>query len=830
MAGGLGLGVLVMLVLLVIQVLNNRRSSSENELVVVETPNQQGEPQNNQQTTLAQKPAVQTPPAQRTPAQRTPIAPSTAPRASVAGEPSGKPMIALDFILPEMNVAMVLRPSRLMDLPPMKLPGVQSLLRARGNDELVSAWSGLDLTVTLGIMDASSGSPNVLMVFVTRDSSSADALINGLVKPEDPLTISTNYQGKQYFVKGDGLTACHRWSDTVILLTPRSTLLRRVFRGEGGQMTELARQMSKTPADAELAMVLEVTEAIKSEFRPDGTGFGGNQLEMLVISEMVRSTQSLNASLMMLPDPHLRIKLDLTPNAPLDRVESSARAGLLKAQATLSQMLAQQWQRQLPREYEAQRQAQDMLVQAVRGAQVTTEGNSLVVTMDNFITMDELTSMIQRAASAALPGASSTGRPPRRPTLPLGNQFSDPPARGPEERAAQGSIAQERRPQPPRPGSPQPLPSRPSGIDQSGNGPKPRTNNGPVMEVAGPTLSRKFFRSEDYRGKVVLVDFWAIWCPYCLPEIPHMKEVYQKYHDQGFEIVGVSLDPEPRKVRTFIKEKGMPWPQIFFTRPNQRGWNSPLVKQCKVNSIPAMFLLDHEGRVITTKVRGAGRLEKAVQDALKQAKLATEANQQKITSNLQQIRLGILNHAQVNSGQPPIGIRNKDGELLASWRVQILPFIEQQDLYDQFEFSKPWDHPENKKLLDQMPSIFEHPEIKLPAGKTAILAVQGEGFYLDPAQQREGSTAPLDAISDGRSNTVVAVVAKATKAVEWTSPRDFTPDFRFSHMGLYVDAEGKVTLMMADGSLRRIPLKKLNRNIFKAMVTVNGGEQVALPE
>lgn len=132
------------------------------------------------------------------------------------------------------------------------------------------------------------------------------------------------------------------------------------------------------------------------------------------------------------------------------------------------------------------------------------------------------------------------------------------------------------------------------------------------------------------RGKVVLVDFWATWCKPCVAEIPHIVEVYQKYHDQGFEVVGISLEqaglrpgaPEAENTRKlaasrqklldFVAARGMPWPQYF----DGTGWKNPYTTEYGIRGIPRMFLLDQTGRVVTMDARGK-KLEAEVRRLLK---------------------------------------------------------------------------------------------------------------------------------------------------------------------------------------------------------------------
>lgn len=105
----------------------------------------------------------------------------------------------------------------------------------------------------------------------------------------------------------------------------------------------------------------------------------------------------------------------------------------------------------------------------------------------------------------------------------------------------------------------------------------------------------------EYRGKVVLIDFWAVWCGPCLGEIPRIKRVYEKYHDKGFEVIGVSLDEDEAALRAYIHENEMPWRHIF----DGQKWSGHLVEQYGVRSIPAPFLIDREGKVISVKARGS---------------------------------------------------------------------------------------------------------------------------------------------------------------------------------------------------------------------------------
>lgn len=114
-----------------------------------------------------------------------------------------------------------------------------------------------------------------------------------------------------------------------------------------------------------------------------------------------------------------------------------------------------------------------------------------------------------------------------------------------------------------------------------------------------------------YKGKVVLIDFWATWCGPCVAELPSVLKAYEKHHAKGFEIIGISLDSDQKKLETFVQQKHMTWPQYF----DGQGWQNKLAQQYGVNSIPATYLLDRQGKIIASGLRGEN-LETAIAAAL----------------------------------------------------------------------------------------------------------------------------------------------------------------------------------------------------------------------
>ncbi|MEQ8209332.1 MAG: TlpA disulfide reductase family protein [Lacipirellulaceae bacterium] len=127
---------------------------------------------------------------------------------------------------------------------------------------------------------------------------------------------------------------------------------------------------------------------------------------------------------------------------------------------------------------------------------------------------------------------------------------------------------------------------------------------GNEMEVFGTYLNGKKLDWKSYRGKVVLVDFWATWCGPCRGEIPSMKEMYSGYHDKGFEILGISLDDTAEDAQRYIKEEGITWRTLFPANEADRGWNNPMARYYGINGIPTAILIDKEGKVVHMNARG----------------------------------------------------------------------------------------------------------------------------------------------------------------------------------------------------------------------------------
>ncbi len=129
---------------------------------------------------------------------------------------------------------------------------------------------------------------------------------------------------------------------------------------------------------------------------------------------------------------------------------------------------------------------------------------------------------------------------------------------------------------------------------------------GMAPDISAATPDGKTMKLSDFRGKIVMIDFWASWCRPCRMENPNVLLAYKKYHPKGFEILGVSLDQEKGKWLDAIKQDGLIWAHIS----DLGGWGSQPAKAYGVNSIPATVLVDKEGKIIARNLRGPALEEK----------------------------------------------------------------------------------------------------------------------------------------------------------------------------------------------------------------------------
>jgi len=120
------------------------------------------------------------------------------------------------------------------------------------------------------------------------------------------------------------------------------------------------------------------------------------------------------------------------------------------------------------------------------------------------------------------------------------------------------------------------------------------------MTVEGKLLGGATFDWSMYAGKVVLVEFWATKAPFSVRELPNLRDYYDRYHDKGFEIVGVCLDRTAADVEAFVKERRLPWPILVGDNKTP----NPTVAYYAVMAIPTAILVGRDGKVVSLTARG----------------------------------------------------------------------------------------------------------------------------------------------------------------------------------------------------------------------------------
>jgi thiol-disulfide isomerase/thioredoxin len=150
-----------------------------------------------------------------------------------------------------------------------------------------------------------------------------------------------------------------------------------------------------------------------------------------------------------------------------------------------------------------------------------------------------------------------------------------------------------------------------------------KTENVNIGKVApnfeAPTPDGNIVSLNEVKGKVTIIDFWAAWCGPCRRENPNVVKVYEAYHDQGLEIIGVSLDGQSRQkdpkkawLEAIEKDK-LSWTQVSHLKY----FNDPIAKLYNINAIPATFILDKDGKIVAKNLRGRA-LELKVKELLAQ--------------------------------------------------------------------------------------------------------------------------------------------------------------------------------------------------------------------
>lgn len=192
------------------------------------------------------------------------------------------------------------------------------------------------------------------------------------------------------------------------------------------------------------------------------------------------------------------------------------------------------------------------------------------------------------------------------------------------------------------------------------------------------------------------------------------------------------------------------------------------------------------------------------------------------TNNLKQIGLAFHNYADQHN-KFANNVADDKGKLLLSWRVLLLPYLEEDALFKEFKLDEPWDSSHNKKLIEKMPKAYTPTRGKAGKGETFYRGFTGPHTIFETGKELR-----FQNITDGSSNTILC--AEAEKSVPWTKPDDLPFDPKKDDLPKVGGAmfEAGFNCLICDGSVRFIK-KDIAKETLKALITRDGGEVINLP-
>jgi hypothetical protein len=208
------------------------------------------------------------------------------------------------------------------------------------------------------------------------------------------------------------------------------------------------------------------------------------------------------------------------------------------------------------------------------------------------------------------------------------------------------------------------------------------------------------------------------------------------------------------------------------------------------------------------------RIVSAVAQSIMDGRAAARRVQQ--MNNMKQIAIAMIMYETVDGNFPPAAIE-KGGKPLLSWRVTILPFLQEEVLYKQFHLDEPWDSPHNLEVAKKMPAVFQSPGGPKD-GKTRVMLFTGKGAAFDGGKKVQAGD-----IRDGMSNTILCVEAGPDKAVPWTKPEDLPFDPENPSAALGKASPAGCIAAFFDGHVMQL---KVDNKTLKALITPDGGEVI----
>lgn len=193
-------------------------------------------------------------------------------------------------------------------------------------------------------------------------------------------------------------------------------------------------------------------------------------------------------------------------------------------------------------------------------------------------------------------------------------------------------------------------------------------------------------------------------------------------------------------------------------------------------------------------------------------------------NNMKQISLALMFYESTNGRFPAAAIMASDGKPGLSWRVAILPYLEERNLHKQFRLDEPWDSPHNQALVDRMPKVFQSPGTSTEGGYTNYLSVRLPNSII--AEGSKGTR--IRDVRDGTARTITILEVDDDHAAIWTKPDDYAWDPERPWAGLGNIWSGQFYAAFADAHVQGIPVS-IPTETLEGLFTRNGGERVSLP-
>ncbi len=321
----------------------------------------------------------------------------------------------------------------------------------------------------------------------------------------------------------------------------------------------------------------------------------------------------------------------------------------------------------------------------------------------------------------------------------------------------------------------------------------------------------------------VIREFW--------PELPaELGGGSGKTLADGWKWLALGLTPSPRPELQFVLQAndGSSAESSAKTLAAllNLGMSTGAVNESSIGALKKLLTPTQQGdRLILSINDTNGGTQKVIDEFAEplRTQLHRNAVQKRTVNNLKHIMLALHNYHDANKTFPPAANCSPDGKPLLSWRVHILPYLDESALYKEFHLNEPWDSEHNRKLVTRMPAIYASSNItarQRTQGLTTYLGISGEHTLFFGLEGRS-----IRAITDGTSNTIGIVDATTDHVVNWTEPKDLKVDPKNPHKGLAGQLERKFRVGICDGSVRAIPDAITPQNL-RRLLLIDDGEVV----